>query len=195
MPGAIPFHSCRGKKVLEIDAGSGTDLVQFATHGADVTDAGQSAEELAAAEESFKLRGLSGTFLRRSECLPAGDDTFDLVYTNGAVCRVENVTALVQEILRVLKPGGQVIVVAEGENSFDYWATLVFRRGLAGAQLAQSSIARMLSSSRQILRVYTPRRLHEAFSMFEDVRITRHAFGRYLVLWGRKKTLTQQSEE
>jgi len=61
MPKVMEFTCWSGKEVLEIGAGMGTDLAQFALHGATVTDFDLSSGHLALAEENFALRGLKGT--------------------------------------------------------------------------------------------------------------------------------------
>src|SRR5205807_184641 len=60
MPELMEFAQHRGERVLEIGGGMGTDLAQFARHGAIVTDIDLSAGHLALAQENFKLRGLQG---------------------------------------------------------------------------------------------------------------------------------------
>ncbi len=56
MPETMEFAAHAGHDVLEIGGGMGTDLAQFATHGAVVTDLDLSAGHLQLAEENFRLQ-------------------------------------------------------------------------------------------------------------------------------------------
>ncbi len=84
MPRVMEFAEHAGEQVLEIGGGMGTDLAQFASNGAIVTDVDLSGGHLQIAQENFRLRGLAGRFVHHdAESLPFDDDTFDLVYSNG----------------------------------------------------------------------------------------------------------------
>jgi len=86
MPVTMEFARHSGERVLEIGGGMGTDLAQFAKHGAIVTDVDLSAGHLTLAQENFRLRGLRGTFVHHdAETLPFPDASFDLVYSNGVI--------------------------------------------------------------------------------------------------------------
>ena len=48
---------------------------------------------------------------RDAESLPFETGTFDVVYSNGVLHHTPNTRAVVQEILRVLKPGGRIMIL------------------------------------------------------------------------------------
>ena len=180
MPEVMEFADHRGDRVLEIGGGIGTDLAQFATHGALVTDLDLSDGHLALAEENFRLRGLSGSFVHHdAESLPFERDAFDLVYTNGVLHHTPNAARAVAEILRVLKPGGRVIAMVYAENSLQYWAKLVWELGVKGGDLSTHSIGDLMSRSversgndaRPLVKVYTKPRLRALFGAFTDVTV------------------------
>jgi glycosyltransferase involved in cell wall biosynthesis/ubiquinone/menaquinone biosynthesis C-methylase UbiE len=180
MPRTMEFAHFAGKDVLEIGGGLGTDLVQFAKHGARVTDLDLSAGHLALAQENFRLRGLSGRFLHHDgERLPFPDGSFDLVYSNGVIHHTPNAQQVINEMHRVLRPGGRAIVMVYAENSLHYWGRLVWGMGLNGGQLAQGSMGDLMSRSveitendaRPLVKVYTRRRLRRMFGAFREVRI------------------------
>lgn len=181
MPALLEFEGHVGEEVLEIGAGIGTDHAQFARHGARVTDVDSSPQRLASARENFRLRGLSGTFVLQTEDrLPFQDARFDLVYSNGGLQQASNTPQMVDEIHRVLRPGGRVIVVLCAENSLRYWRNLVLEVGLGQAQIREKSMGAILSeavefsenNARPVGRVYTRARLRQMFSAFEDIDIT-----------------------
>ena len=106
----MPFDGYRGRSVLEVGCGAGTDLARFARGGAHVTgiDLAQSAIDLARA--NFEQQGLPGEFrVANGEALPLPDNCFDLVYAHGVVQYTANPQRLVDECLRVLKPDGEAI--------------------------------------------------------------------------------------
>ena len=104
----MEFGQHAGKDLLEIGGGMGTDLLQFAKHGARVTDVDLSSGHLELAKENFKLRGLDGRFVHHdAERLPFEDASFDVVYSNGVLHHTPNTRNVVQEIRRVLRPGGR----------------------------------------------------------------------------------------
>ena len=180
MPDVMEFSSHAGEQVLEIGGGMGTDLAQFARHGAIVTDLDLSAGHLRLAQENFRLRGLIGHFVHHdAESLPFDDDTFDLVYANGVIHHTPNSRQAVAEILRVLKPGGRVICMVYAENSLQYWRELVWNFGLKNGDLAASSMGDILSrkvertanDARPLVKVYTKERLRGLFGRFGDIEI------------------------
>src|SRR3954453_18995437 len=124
----------------------GTDLAQFARHGAIVTDVDLSEGHLQHAQENFRLRGLTGRFVHHdAESLPFDDNTFDLVYSNGVIHHTPNTRRAVAEIFRVLKPGGRVICMVYAESSLHYWRQMVWTFGLKDGSLSSHSVAEIMS--------------------------------------------------
>jgi ubiquinone/menaquinone biosynthesis C-methylase UbiE len=180
MPTVMEFDLHAGERVLEVGAGMGTDLAQFAKHGALVTDVDLSAGHLEHARENFRLRGLEGRFVHHdAESLPFDDGEFDLVYSNGVIHHSPNTARIVDEIHRVVRPGGRTIVMVYAEHSLHYWKTLVGQLGLRQGMLDRWSVGEIMSrhvelsanNARPLVKVYTPRRLRQLFHRFEDITI------------------------
>ena len=141
MAETMEFGRHAGERVLEIGGGMGTDLSQFAQHGALVTDIDLSSGHLALAQENFRLRGLKGEFvLHDAESLVFDDNAFDVVYSNGVLHHTPNTRRVVEEIRRVLKPGGRAIIMMYAETSLHYWRNLVWAIGLKEGLLQQISM-------------------------------------------------------
>jgi SAM-dependent methyltransferase len=106
----VDFDAWRGKRVLEVGCGAGTDLARFAKGGAIVTgiDVADSAIELA--RKNFAQQGLQGELrVADGERLPFETETFDLVYAHGVVQYTPDAGGLIEECWRVLKPGGDAV--------------------------------------------------------------------------------------
>jgi glycosyltransferase involved in cell wall biosynthesis/ubiquinone/menaquinone biosynthesis C-methylase UbiE len=180
MPEVMEFSRHAGEEVLEIGGGMGTDLAQFAKHGARVTDVDLSSGHLQLAQENFELRGLQGRFVHQdAETLPFPDNSFDLVYSNGVLHHTPNTPLVVDEIFRVLRPGGRVIAMFYAENSLIYWRNIVWGHGLVDTMLEQYSIGEVMSrtvefteiGSRPLVKVYSAKRLRRLFHRFEQIAI------------------------
>jgi glycosyltransferase involved in cell wall biosynthesis/ubiquinone/menaquinone biosynthesis C-methylase UbiE len=180
MPELMEFDRHRGEDVLEIGGGVGTDLVQFARHGARVTDVDLSAGHLDHARQNFELRGLQGRFVHHdAETLPFEDNSFDLVYSNGVLHHTPNTERIVSEIRRVLRPGGRAIIMVYAEHSLYYWSQQVWKYGLRQNLLGRYSIGEVMSrrvektlnDARPLVKVYTARRLRRLFESFESREI------------------------
>jgi ubiquinone/menaquinone biosynthesis C-methylase UbiE len=173
----MEFGRHNGESVLEIGGGLGTDLSQFARHGARVTDVDLSAGHLEHAKENFALRGLTGDFIHHdAEQLPFPDNRFDVVFSNGVIHHTPNTHRVVEEIRRVLKPGGKAIVMMYAEHSWHYWYRLVWEKGIKHDMLRTYSIGEIMSrhveitenDARPLVKVYTGRRLKRLFDGFES---------------------------
>ena len=135
IPVAADFASARGLKVLEIGCGLGTDGAQFAEAGADYTgvDLTEAAVELA--RRRFELFDLAGTFKTAdAENLSVPDESFDLVYSHGVLHHTPDTGKAIQEIHRVLRPGGRAVVMLYHRGSYNYRVNISLLRR-AGAQL------------------------------------------------------------
>jgi len=110
LPRLVAFDGFRGKDVLEVGCGAGTDLVRFARGGARVTGVDLSASAIELARQNFAQQGLTADLHEADgERLPFADGTFDLVYAHGVVQYTSNPVALIHECHRVLRPGGEAV--------------------------------------------------------------------------------------
>jgi 2-polyprenyl-3-methyl-5-hydroxy-6-metoxy-1,4-benzoquinol methylase len=172
IPRVAKFADYRGKRVLEIGCGMGTDGSQFAKGGADYVgvDLTEAAAQLA--RENLQARGLPGeTLAANAEHLPFPDASFDHVYSFGVIHHTSNPSAVIDEIRRVLRPGGTVTVMLYNRTSINYYVEIMGLRRLGRAVLrprfAPALIARLLGLSRdkleghrrQLLAIPRPTRL------------------------------------
>ena len=138
IPEAANFAAASGLRVLEIGCGLGTDGAQFAKAGADYTgvDLTEAAVELA--RKRFALSGLRGKFQTAdAENLEFEDESFDLVYSHGVLHHTPDTARAVDEIWRVLRPGGRAMVMLYHRDSYNYRVNISLLRR-AGARLLKS---------------------------------------------------------
>lgn len=110
LPRLIDFDGYRGKKILDVGCGAGTDLVRFAKGGALVSGVDLAASAVSLARQNVAQQGLAADLREADgEHLPFDDNTFDLVFAHGVVQYTAHDQALVDECHRVLKPGGTAV--------------------------------------------------------------------------------------
>lgn len=122
MEEAVGFTRYPGRDLLEIGCGLGTDLFEFARHGARVTGLDLTPAGAALARSRFRLDDMPGGFLvGDAENLPFGDATFDVVYSFGVLHHTPDTERSIREVRRVLRPGGKAVVMLYHAHSSHYY--------------------------------------------------------------------------
>jgi SAM-dependent methyltransferase len=86
------------------------DLARFARGGATVTGVDLSPSAIELARANFGQQGLSGDLrVADGEHLPFPEASFDLVFAHGVVQYTADPRRLVDEVHRVVKPGGEAV--------------------------------------------------------------------------------------
>lgn len=115
------YKDFQGKKVLDVGSGNGYVLSKYAAEGAsvfgiDITEAG-----IGLCRRRFEYLGLTGDFrVADAQAIPFPDNTFDCVCSMGVLHHVPDTQKALDEIFRVLKPGGRLIVMFYHRNSAKY---------------------------------------------------------------------------
>jgi 2-polyprenyl-3-methyl-5-hydroxy-6-metoxy-1,4-benzoquinol methylase len=138
------FPRWKDKKVLEIGCGIGTDTINFAREGAEVTVAELSERSLEVAMQRAEVFGLAdrirfhnGNAEELSTFVPVAPH--DLVYSFGVIHHSPHPERILAEATKYLKPGGTLkvmvynrrswkvlwIVLREGKGRFWRWRRLV----------------------------------------------------------------------
>lgn len=106
------FTRQRGKKVLEVGVGAGTDHLQFARAGAVLSGIDLTEAAIEMVKKRLALEGLSSDLCRSdAENLPFNDNAFDSVYSWGVLHHTPDTEKALAEVYRVCKPGGKVCVM------------------------------------------------------------------------------------
>jgi phosphatidylethanolamine/phosphatidyl-N-methylethanolamine N-methyltransferase len=111
---AIAATNKIGGRVLEVGVGTGISLPQYGPHlrifGTDISE-GMLRKARARVSE-LGLRNVEGLAVMDAEKLEFPDDSFDVVMAQYVVTAVPNPEAALDEFARVLRPGGELIVLS-----------------------------------------------------------------------------------
>jgi ubiquinone/menaquinone biosynthesis C-methylase UbiE len=119
LPRLVDFPAYQGKELLEVGCGAGIDLVRFARAGAKVTGIDLSRIAIELAHQNIEQNGLSaGLCVMNGEAMQFPDNSFDVVYAHGVLQYTADTGKMIAEIHRVLRPGGEAIVMVYNRNSW-----------------------------------------------------------------------------
>jgi SAM-dependent methyltransferase len=122
LPTVVDFSGFRAKRVIEVGCGIGTDLVRFGHGGARVAGIDLSETAIRLARQNFAAHGQQGLLLvGDGATLPFADAAFDVFYAHGVLQYAPDARRIVEECLRVLKPGGTAIFMVYNRVSW-LWA-------------------------------------------------------------------------
>lgn len=111
IPRFAEFERWKGKRVLEVGCGIGTDAINFARAGARLTVVELSGESLNLCRQRFETFGLEARFYQANvEELSAGVpiEPYDLVYSFGVVHHTPNPRRGVEQLMRYMGPGSEL---------------------------------------------------------------------------------------
>lgn len=128
LPRLVDFTGFRGRRLLEVGCGVGTDLVRFAKGGALVTGIDLAERAVDLCRRNLAIHGLSGDVeAMDGEQMTFPDSSFDLAYAHGVLQYTPNPRAMIGEIYRVLKPGGIAILMVYNRHSWLHAMSWVMR--------------------------------------------------------------------
>lgn len=139
LPSCFDAMNVNGKRVLEIGLGQGADSESLIRRGAVWSGIDLTSESVERVRTRLTLRDLPFVELTQGSVLslPFPDNTFDLVFSHGVLHHVPEVGKAEREIHRVLRPGGELVMMMYARWSLNYLVSiaLVRRTVLVGAYL------------------------------------------------------------
>ncbi len=164
LPRVVDFTAYKGRQLLEVGCGVGTDLVRFANYGCIVTGIDLAEVSTKLAKENLEFNGLTGNlFTMDGENLCFDDATFNVVYAHGVLQYTKDAQRMISEIHRVLRPGGEAILMAYNRYS---WLNLL--SNLCGVKLEHEDAP--------VLNKYSIREFRRMLGGFSKVEIIPERF-------------------
>jgi SAM-dependent methyltransferase len=173
IPRLLEFAKHSGETLLCLGHGLGTDWLQYALHGASVVVCSPSQSQLGLVRRNFELRGLPGRFLHASPIgLPLESASIDVACLVGLLENAPDPQAVIDEIYRVLKPGGKVLALTPACYDVDYWQRnlLFWQRWLPGSRQPHYTTLRFSARTlRGLFGRFVEHRLHKRHLRRADV--------------------------
>jgi len=169
----IPFADTHGADVLEIGCGTGVHARLLAEAGARLTAVDLTPTAVELTKRRLDLAGLQADVREAdAESLPFADASFDLVWSWGVIHHSESTDRVLDEIARVLRPGGRLALLVYHRSSITFWVDYVLYRGVVRGGLLRETPTELANrwSDGVIARHYTRRSLAAALApQFDDV--------------------------
>ena len=135
IPRFAEFDRWRGKKVLEIGCGIGTDTINFARAGAQVTAVDLSEKSQALAKQRAQVFGVqdrirfyAGNAEQLSTFVPV--EPYDLVYSFGVIHHTPQPERVMEQLRPYVHPGSTVKVMVYHRHSWKVlWILLTYGKG------------------------------------------------------------------
>jgi 2-polyprenyl-3-methyl-5-hydroxy-6-metoxy-1,4-benzoquinol methylase len=135
IPRFAEFERWKGKRVLEIGCGIGTDTVSFARHGASVTAVDLSPQSLELARQRVKVYGFedrvhfySGSAEELTAFLPV--ESYDLIYSFGVIHHTPHPERVVEQMRNYAKPGTTIKLMVYYRHSWKvFWILMGYGKG------------------------------------------------------------------
>ena len=174
---AIAATNKIGGRVLEVGVGTGISLPLYAPHlriyGTDISEA--MLQKAKKRVDEFSLKNVEGLAVMDAENLEFPDDSFDVVMAQYVVTAVPNPEKALDDFARVLRPGGELIILTRvsadaGMRRFieRRLQPVVRPLGFRTAEFAWSRYAQWLATARGM--ELAERRLIPPFGHFSLVR-------------------------
>ena len=127
IPKLLEFAKHSGETLLGLGHGLGTDWAQYARNGAKVIVCSPSGSQLELVRRNFEVRGLDGRFVNtHPDRLPLESASIDVACISSLFHGIDDAQGVIEEVYRVLKPGGKVLAVTPARYDVDYWFHFFF---------------------------------------------------------------------
>jgi ubiquinone/menaquinone biosynthesis C-methylase UbiE len=178
------FEQYKGKKVLEVGVGIGTDHLQFAKAGAILTGIDITPKSIELTKKNLELHGYrSNLLVADAENLPFNDNEFDIVYSFGVLHNILNIQKAIDEVYRVLESKGKAVIGLYHKNSLFFWLFVFLYDFILKGKFLRTTLKDRISAiekggeeTKPLVQLFTKKQARCLFRKFKKVKIiTRHA--------------------
>jgi len=131
IPGCLDNVAFDDRDVLEVGLGLGADSEQIIKRGGRWTGVDLTAESVDRVRTRLQLRKLPYDRLVQASVLelPFPENSFDVVFSHGVLHHVPEIGQAQRELARVLRPGGELVIMLYAKYSLNYLVSIgVVRR-------------------------------------------------------------------
>ena len=172
------FDQHRAEKVLEVGVGLGTDLKQYAKNGAICYGTDLTEGAIDETRKHLEIYGLKANLQSMdAEDLKFEDNTFDLVYSFGVLHHTPDTQKSIDEIYRVLKPGGKAIIMLYSKT-WQHYLIRVLYAGIIGRELFRMSMQELINKYSEaygfspLTKLYSRKEIKKMFIKFSKMNIS-----------------------
>ena len=129
----IDFDSLNTRDVLEIGVGNGSHAQLLAEHAKSFTGIDLTEYAVKSTSERMRVFGLDASVRQMdAEQLQFPDNSFDLIWTWGVIHHSANTRKILEEMRRVLRPGGEALVMVYHRTFWEYYVQGAMLAALSG---------------------------------------------------------------
>lgn len=194
------FDQHAHEKVLDVGCGIGWLCWHFARNKANIIGIDLTRQGVELTRQRLALDSLSGTVLQASaEQLPFQNDSFDFVTSAGVLHHTPNTCQSVQEIYRVLRPGGRAMISLYYKNWFlsdhlwpltrwlvrNLFGNVPGRQAFRQVQTVNDLVRIYDGNTNPLGKAYNRQQVRDMFSNFTIERLEVHYFPARFLPFGR----------
>lgn len=161
----MPFAELADKKVLEIGVGMGSHAGLLSARAGSYTGIDLTDYAVGVTRNRMKVFGRNADIRRMdAEALEFPDESFDFIWSWGVIHHSSNTRKILQEMRRVLKPGGKAVIMVYNRGWWNYYICGGLIGGLRHGRLFKSrSLARTIQEDTDgaLARYYSRRSWRE----------------------------------
>jgi ubiquinone/menaquinone biosynthesis C-methylase UbiE/uncharacterized protein YbaR (Trm112 family) len=183
----ISLKDLAGKDVIEIGCGAGAHSSLFKKAGANQVSVDIVPERVLSTYQKLNLikEGSGIAMQANAERLPFVDNIFDLVYSFGVLHHTTNTQTAVEEVFRLVKPGGHAVIMLYSKLSTYYLINYLLWHGLVKGNILKGKdwLGRVTEGTpmygdthNPFTRAYSKQELLKMFDKFDSVSIRKGAF-------------------
>jgi len=178
LPAILVKLADKSDVVLEIGFGLGTDLRTLARAGAKVTGLDYSPENARVADLGLRAYGLEGkVYGGDAERLPFPDCSFDIVYSWGCLHHTPDTAGSIEEVRRVLRPGGKTLIMLYHKGYQYLYLLLTYFLGFKWLQMQFQDYISSRYDNTPLSQMFSRRDIRNLFAGWEDLSVEVMTYG------------------